>query len=148
MQWIQTFFITFHNIARWCILSKFWLVSWEIMYWSKKYFSFSHTDSELGKRRVGAWLRHVWAEGTDRCRSSFCSPLIWEFNSQEKTHAGLRRISSNTKTVRGTQQICPQSEITQSSNVYPWFMNLHPCRQTPCILFVLFSSDSCSVCDL
>lgn len=107
---------------------------------------FACTDPELGKRGMGPRLRHVWAEGANCCWNSFCSPLIWEFNCQTQTYAGLRRISSNLKLPVGTQQICPQTENTPRHLCLS--MPLHPCGQTKHILFVLSSSDNCCVCDL
>lgn len=92
-------------------------------YYSLTCFFFSCTDSELGKRGVGPRLRHVRAEGTNCRWSPFCSPLIWEFNYQTQTSAGLRRTNSNIKTLSALKL-----RYTPSSSVYP--MSPRPCRQT------------------
>lgn len=98
------------------------------------------TDSTLGERRVGPWLWYVWAEGTKRCWGSFCTSLIWELNCQTQTYAGLRR-TRNSNPLKYTIAV----ETTQ-----PWLTHYFTFNQTKAhhALFVLFSSDSCSVCDL
>lgn len=94
----------------------------------------SCTDSALGKRGVGPWLRHVWAEGAHRGRSSFCSPHIREFDCQTQTYAELRGMRSDIKLSVSTHP---------SNSVSPRFY-IHSDKH---IQFVLFSSDSCLVCD-
>lgn len=87
---------------------------------------FSCTDSALGKRGVGPRLWHVWAEGTDCCWNSFCSPLIWEFFCQKQTYAGLRRSSSNIKLSEHTANLPSDWETPQA----PLFIRVSTCVQT------------------
>lgn len=98
-------------------------------------FFLSCSDSLLGERGVGPWLRHVWAEGTNSCRSSFCSPDVRKFNCKTQTYAGLSWMINLIMT-----KICPHTEMHAS----------HLClaHAPTCIhsAGVLFSTDRCCVC--
>lgn len=92
----------------------------------------SCADSLLGERGVGPWLRHVWAEGTNSCRSSFCSPDVRKFDCKTQTYAGLSWMINPMmkKNLRSHWNACQPPLFS---------LCIHSAG-------VLFSNDRCCVC--